>query len=105
MRPIRAPRAPALGLDGRFVVGWVGSFRRFHALDQLFDALVGIEDATLLLVGDGPERPRIELLARSRNVATVFTGTVPHDELAGISRRWMSRSCSQAATTCSTTRR
>jgi len=33
------------------------------------------------LVGDGPERPRIERLAQSRDVAAVFTGTVPHDEL------------------------
>ena len=70
-----------LGLDGRFVVGWVGSFRRFHAIEQAIDAMVGIDGATLLLVGDGPERPRIETLARAQNVTAVFTGTVPHDEL------------------------
>jgi glycosyltransferase involved in cell wall biosynthesis len=45
-----------LGLDGRFVVGWVGSFRRFHALDQAVDAVAGLDGATLFLVGDGPER-------------------------------------------------
>ena len=45
-----------LGLDDRFVVGWVGSFRRFHALEQAVDALAGLDGATLLLVGDGPER-------------------------------------------------
>jgi glycosyltransferase involved in cell wall biosynthesis len=71
-----------LGLEGRFVVGWVGSFRRFHAIEQVIEAMVGIEGATLLLVGDGPERPRIEDLARSRKVTAVFTGTVPHDELS-----------------------
>ncbi len=68
-----------LGLEGRFVVGWVGSFRRFHALEHAVDALVGIENATLLLVGDGPERARIQQLARDRNVNVVCTGTVPHD--------------------------
>jgi glycosyltransferase involved in cell wall biosynthesis len=70
-----------LGLDGQFVVGWVGSFRRFHSIEQAIEAIAGIEGATLLLVGDGPERPRIEALARSRKVAAVFTGTVPHDDL------------------------
>jgi glycosyltransferase involved in cell wall biosynthesis len=35
----------------------------------------------LLFVGDGPERPRIEDLARARGVHAVFTGTVPHSEL------------------------
>jgi len=70
-----------LGLDGQFVVGWVGSFRRLHAIEQAIEATAGLEGATLLLVGDGPERPRIEELARARKVPVVFTGTVPHDEL------------------------
>jgi len=70
-----------LGLDGRFVVGWIGSFRRFHALEQAVDAVSGLEHATLLLVGDGPERARIEQLARDRRVRLVCTGTVPHDDI------------------------
>ncbi len=70
----------AFGLDG-FVVGWVGSFRRFHALEQLVDALAGLEGATLLLVGDGPERAHIEARARAAGVRCVVTGTVPHDDL------------------------
>lgn len=72
-----------LGLEQRFVVGWVGSFRRFHALDQAVAALTGAENVTLLLVGDGPERPRIEELARSAGVHAVCTGTVDHRELQG----------------------
>ncbi len=70
-----------LGLRGRFVVGWVGSFRPFHALDQAITAVAGIDDATLLLIGDGPERARIEDLARAQGVSTVFTGTVAHPDL------------------------
>ena len=70
-----------LGLDGRFVVGWVGSFRRFHAIEQAVDAVAAIDGATLLLVGDGPERPRIEQLTRDRGVDAVFTGTVEHGDL------------------------
>lgn len=71
------------GLEGRFVVGWTGSFRRFHALDQVVDAMAEIDDATLLMVGDGPERPHVEARARARGVRAVFTGTVPHHELPG----------------------
>jgi glycosyltransferase involved in cell wall biosynthesis len=70
-----------LGLTGRFVVGWVGSFRSFHALEQAIDAFEGLPDASLLLVGDGSERGRIEAMARARGVAAVFTGTVPHSDL------------------------
>lgn len=70
-----------LGVADRFVVGWIGSFRKFHALDQAVDAVARLEHATLLLVGDGPERPRIEALASDRGVTLVCTGTVAHDEI------------------------
>jgi glycosyltransferase involved in cell wall biosynthesis len=70
------------GLTGRFVIGWLGSFRRFHSLEQLIEAARRIEGVSLLLVGDGPERPRVEALARERRVHAVFTGTVRHKYVA-----------------------
>ena len=76
-----AVRRRELGLEHRFVVGWLGSFRRFHAIEQAVEAVEGVDDASLLMVGDGPERPRIEQLARDRGVHAVFTGTVDHDDL------------------------
>jgi glycosyltransferase involved in cell wall biosynthesis len=75
------PVRDALGLGNRFVVGWVGSFRRFHALDIALDAMIGVDDATLLLVGDGPEREHVEQRARDLGVALICTGTVSHDEV------------------------
>jgi glycosyltransferase involved in cell wall biosynthesis len=70
-----------LGLEGRYVIGWVGSFRRFHGLEMALQAMQQIEtripEATLLLVGDGLERDRVEEAVRTlglRNV--VMTGTV-----------------------------
>lgn len=75
--PVRA----RLGLGERFVVGWVGSFRRFHALGLALDALEGLPGAALLLVGDGPERAAVEAEARRRAVEVVATGTVPHAAL------------------------
>ncbi len=75
-----------LGLVGRFVVGWVGSFRKFHGLDMALEAMKRIEseipEATLLLVGDGLERAHVEDTVRDfglRNV--VMTGTVGYLEI------------------------
>ncbi len=77
----RAAQRDRLGLTGRFVVGWVGSFRPFHSLDRAVDAVADLEDAALLLVGDGPERPAIEARARHLGVHLVCTGTVEHADL------------------------
>lgn len=76
-----------LGLDDRFVVGWIGTFHRFHGLDLLLDAIAECRRShpalTLLLVGDGLDRPRIEAEARRRGLAeaAVFTGSVDHTEM------------------------
>lgn len=78
----RAATRRSLGIDdGSFVIGWVGSFRAFHAIDQLVQAVAQLDGATLLLVGDGPERPRTERLVETLGVTARFTGTVPHDDL------------------------
>lgn len=82
--PDPAPLRKRLDLEGRFVVGWVGSFRRFHAVEQAVEAASTVPGAALLLVGDGPERARIERLAHDLGVRAVFTGTVPHDELPAL---------------------
>jgi glycosyltransferase involved in cell wall biosynthesis len=69
------------GIDDRFVVGWVGSFRRYHAIELAVDAAIGLEGVTLLFIGDGPERARIEARAAASGVSAVFTGTVLHSAL------------------------
>jgi glycosyltransferase involved in cell wall biosynthesis len=79
--PDPAPLRRRLGLDGRFVVGWIGSFRRFHALEQAVEAVAAVPESSLLLVGEGPERQRIARLARDLRVPATFTGTVPHADL------------------------
>ncbi len=75
------------GLDDAFVVGWTGSFRRFHGLEIAVDAFAQHHRAApgsrLLLVGDGAERAQLEQQARSLGVeeAVVFAGAVAHEEL------------------------
>jgi glycosyltransferase involved in cell wall biosynthesis len=75
-----------LGLSGKFVAGWVGSFRPFHALDTLIEAAAllkeSVPDLAILLVGDGQERRRLQDLARARGLSDVIiTGTVPHSDV------------------------
>ncbi len=76
-----------LGLNGCFVIGWTGSFRRFHALDFAIEAFaLARQDAAnlrLLLVGDGFEREHLERLASASAISesVIFTGNVSHYDL------------------------
>jgi len=73
-----------LGVEDKFVVTWVGSFRSFHALDLVVDAvraLPGADQAVLLLVGDGEERHKIEARARALGVTALFPGLVSQSEV------------------------
>ena len=70
-----------LGLDGKVVIGWSGSFRGFHVLEQLVAAAPRSQETVLLLVGDGPQRARIEALVAEAGIEAVFTGTVSAAEL------------------------
>lgn len=75
-----------LGLEGRTVVGWAGSFRPYHGLSLLVETVAGLQRThpgiALLLVGDGQERPRLEALVRERGMRdVVITGTVPHTDV------------------------
>jgi len=79
--PESAALRKRLGLDEGIVVGWVGSFRPFHRVEQLIEAAAGLEGLSLLLVGDGPERARLAGLAAELGVRAAFTGTVAHASL------------------------
>ncbi len=76
-----APVRARLGLDGRLVLGFVGFVRDWNRLERAFPFLVRHADATLLVVGEGPDRPRLEALARERGVAgrVRFLGTLARD--------------------------
>ncbi|SDR69914.1 glycosyltransferase [Gramella sp. MAR_2010_147] len=77
----------SLGLTNNFVLGWVGSFRKFHSLDLLIEAFAdvssNIPEAKLLLVGDGPERIRLQEKVESYGLSdrVIFSGNVPHNKI------------------------
>jgi glycosyltransferase involved in cell wall biosynthesis len=82
----RAVRA-RLGLEGSTVVGFAGSFAKWHGVNLLLEAaakLAGeLPDLRLLLVGDGAGRCAAEARAAELGLAdrVVFTGKVPHAEI------------------------
>jgi glycosyltransferase involved in cell wall biosynthesis len=66
---------------GDVVVGLTSTFYGFEGISTLIEAAALRRDITLLLVGDGPERPALERLAAERRVSAVFTGRVPVDQV------------------------
>jgi glycosyltransferase involved in cell wall biosynthesis len=71
-----------LGVDQSFVVGYVGRLVRAKGLLYLVEALAQVKGVTLLVVGDGPLREEMAGLAHRLGVDTVFTGVVPHAQIA-----------------------
>lgn len=76
----------ALDLRDRFVIGWTGSFRPFHAVDQLLAAMRHLQEVddtfALLLVGDGAHRHMVEQSCERLRLRGVrFAGAVPFDHV------------------------
>jgi PEP-CTERM/exosortase A-associated glycosyltransferase len=83
-----AELAAGLGLAGRPVIGFIGSFYAYEGLAVALDALALLRahmpELRLLLVGGGPQEPALrERVARlGLTEAVIFTGRVPHAEVA-----------------------
>jgi glycosyltransferase involved in cell wall biosynthesis len=71
------------GLGTSFVVGWTGVIREWHGLELLLDALTELDDARLLVVGDGPGRAAVHARATSLGLADriTITGRIPHEDV------------------------
>jgi PEP-CTERM/exosortase A-associated glycosyltransferase len=79
--------ATRLGLSGKIVLGFFGSFYAYEGLDLLLRALPDLRhrraDITILLVGGGPEEERLRALAGELDLgaSVVFAGRVHHQEM------------------------
>lgn len=76
-----------------FTVGFVGTLKPWHGVEDLVQAVALLRERDpsyrLLVVGDGPERPRLEVLADRLGLsgAVEFTGaTAPQDVPAHLAR-------------------
>jgi PEP-CTERM/exosortase A-associated glycosyltransferase len=76
-----------LGLTGKTVLGFIGSFYAYEGLDLLLDALPRIlqllPDVRVLLVGGGPQDEALKAQAQALGISDkiVFTGRVPHAQV------------------------
>jgi PEP-CTERM/exosortase A-associated glycosyltransferase len=79
--------AASLGLQGKAVLGFIGSFYAYEGLDILLDALPAMLAANpgirVLLVGGGVQDAALKAQAQRLGLAdkVVFTGRVPHDQV------------------------
>jgi PEP-CTERM/exosortase A-associated glycosyltransferase len=75
------------GLEGKIVVGYIGSFYHYEGLHILIKAVPKLlslfKDLRFILVGDGKIRPALQRRARQLGVAdaVIFTGAVPHEQV------------------------
>jgi glycosyltransferase involved in cell wall biosynthesis len=82
------PTCPAA--TGTFTVGFVGTLKPWHGVRTLIEAFGRLHaldpDVRLLLVGDGPERERLEADVSGRGLrgAVQFTGSVDAGDVPGL---------------------
>jgi PEP-CTERM/exosortase A-associated glycosyltransferase len=79
--------AARLGLEGKTVLAFFGSFYSYEGLHLLLRALPQMQrrrpEIAVLLVGGGPEEDALKGLARELDLGrgAIFAGRVPHDEI------------------------
>lgn len=75
----------ALGLDGKFVVGYVGRIVQGKGLFTLIRAVASVEDSYLLLVGNGDLVSELLDFAKLSGIydRVVHVSTVPHTDVPG----------------------
>ena len=77
-----------LGLAGKTVIGFVGSYYAYEGLDLLVAAMpeiiARVPNAHLLLVGGGPQETNLKAQVRALGIQQLvtFIGRVPHDEVS-----------------------
>jgi PEP-CTERM/exosortase A-associated glycosyltransferase len=86
-RPYDEALAARLGLTGRTIIGFIGSFYKFEGLDCLVNAMPAViarlPDARLVLVGTGDEDASTRRLVTRLGLQdyVLLTGRVPHEQI------------------------
>lgn len=76
-----------LGLEGKFVIGFVGSLEKYEGLDYLLHALAILQkqrsDIKLIIAGDGPVLPDLQRLSVTLGLQkeVSFVGAVPYEQV------------------------
>jgi glycosyltransferase involved in cell wall biosynthesis len=85
-RPCPPERVP--GTEGQFLICYIGTMGMAHGLETLIAAAEQLQrtlpNATLLLIGEGAEKERIEQLAAARELSNIrFLGQQPRERIPG----------------------
>ncbi len=76
------------GKEGEVTIGFVGSLRPWHGVEQLVEAFLDLRSASapvrLLIVGDGPMREMIETACAPHADGVVMTGAVEPARVPGL---------------------
>lgn len=76
-----------LGVIGKTIIGFIGSFYAYEGLDLLLDSLPALitdnPDIRVLLVGGGPQEAKLRRQVEAMRLqdVVIFTGRVPHKEV------------------------
>lgn len=77
-----------LGLEGKFVVAYIGNAGIVHDFDAVLEAMGALRDDPrihFLFVGDGPQRARIERFAADEKLPNVtFRGYMPREHVRAL---------------------
>ena len=71
-----------LGWGEAPVILTVARLQRWKGIDHLIAAIAGLDDARLVVAGDGPDRARLESLAAELGSRVRFAGQLPQEEVA-----------------------
>lgn len=81
--------ARSLGLEGKFVAGYVGTHGLAHGLETVLDAseilqsMPGMEDVRIILLGDGAQKLKLQVNANKRALNNViFLDSVPKAQVS-----------------------
>lgn len=83
----RGQRRNQIKAEAKVVIGFVGFCREWHGLDQIVEliAKAGNDQLFFLLVGDGPARENVEVIAQALGVSdrVYITGVVGRTDMPG----------------------
>lgn len=72
-----------LGLEGKRVLGYVGTLGMAHKIDFLIDCVKGLDDYALMILGNGAEKENIQQKIESEGIKNVvFLDSVSKNEVA-----------------------
>ncbi|MGO1267587.1 MAG: glycosyltransferase family 4 protein [Microbacterium gubbeenense] len=71
--------APAELRDGILEVVFIGSLKSWHGVDIAIAAIADLEGVRLTIIGDGPERERLEGVADAIGADVRWLGAIPHE--------------------------